>query len=103
MSDHRPRVGERAPGFVLAGPQGKPVALADLLGKGPIVLYFYPKDETSGCTAEACAFRDAYEDFVAAGAEVVGVSRDDQAAHARFAANHRLPFLLLSDLNGDAH
>jgi peroxiredoxin Q/BCP len=99
----RPSVGQRAPDFVLEGPEGARVRLGDLLGKGPLVLYFYPKDETSGCTAEACAFRDAYEDFVAAGSAVVGVSRDDVASHARFAAGHRLPFLLLSDPSGQAH
>jgi thioredoxin-dependent peroxiredoxin len=103
MSDRRPRIGERAPDFVLAGPQGKRVALADLLGNGPVVLYFYPKDETAGCTVEACAFRDAHEAFVAAGAQVVGVSRDDQVSHARFVAHHRLPFLLLSDPTGKVH
>jgi peroxiredoxin Q/BCP len=103
MADHRPRIGERAPDFSLPGPEGKTVRLDDLLGKGPVVLYFYPKDETSGCIVEACAFRDAYEEFVAAGAEVVGVSRDDQSSHARFVAHHRLPFLLLSDPTGQAH
>jgi peroxiredoxin Q/BCP len=59
MSDHRPGIGERAPDFTLVGPGGKSVQLAELLGKGPIVLYFYPKDETTGCIVEACAFRDA--------------------------------------------
>src|SRR3954449_2304912 len=103
MPDLRPRIGERAPDFTLVGPGGKSVALADLLGKGPIVLYFYPKDETTGCTLEACAFRDLHDDFVAAGAEGVGVSRDDQASHARFAEHHKLPFLLLSDGSGEVH
>src|SRR4051794_10775942 len=103
MPELRPRIGERAPDFKLVGPDGKTVGLAELLGKGPIVLYFYPKDETSGCIVEACAFRDSYEEFVAAGAEVVGVSRDDQTSHARFVEKHRLPFLLLSDPTGEAH
>jgi peroxiredoxin Q/BCP len=103
MAGQRPQIGERAPDFTLVGPEGKAVRLADRLGRGPLVLYFYPKDETAGCTVEACAFRDAYEDFVAAGAEVVGVSRDDQGSHARFVAHHRLPFLLLSDPTGEAH
>jgi peroxiredoxin Q/BCP len=103
MSDERPRVGERAPDFQLLGPGGQPITLHDLLSKGPLVLYFYPRDETAGCTVEACAFRDAYEDFLAAGSQVVGVSRDDEASHARFAASHQLPFLLLSDPTGEAH
>jgi peroxiredoxin Q/BCP len=68
-----------------------------------IVLYFYPRDQTPGCTIEACAFRDAYQDFVDAGAEVVGVSRDDGDSHRRFAAAHKLPFLLLSDPDGAVH
>jgi peroxiredoxin Q/BCP len=103
MTGHRPQIGERAPEFTLPGPEGKTVRLGDLIAKGPVVLYFYPKDETTGCTVEACAFRDAYEDFVAAGAQVVGVSRDDQGSHARFVAHHHLPFLLLSDPTGEAH
>lgn len=85
-------VGDRAPDFPL---------LQDLLAKGPVVLYFYPKDETAGCTAEACSFRDAYEDFKRAGAEVVGVSSDSDASHASFKQNHRLPFILISDEGGE--
>jgi peroxiredoxin Q/BCP len=96
-------VGERAPDFTLPGPAGEPVRLGELLGRGPVVLYFYPKDHTLGCTIEACAFRDEYRDFVAAGAEVVGLSRDDEASHARFAAEHTLPFPLLSDVTGEVH
>ncbi|MEW5854135.1 MAG: peroxiredoxin [Myxococcota bacterium] len=90
-------VGDKAPDFTLPRQDGKPVRLYDLLARGPVVLYFYPRDETSGCTAEACSFRDAYEDFQAAGAEVVGVSSDSEASHQSFAAHHRLPFVLLSD------
>ena len=71
------------------------------LGHKIIVLYFYPKDHTPGCTAEARAFRDSYETFVAAGAEVIGVSSDTRASHERFAAKHQLPFILLSDVNGE--
>jgi peroxiredoxin Q/BCP len=82
----------------LVGPEG-PVQLRDKIGK-PLVVYFYPKDETYGCTKEACEFRDHYEDFVAAGAEVIGISRDDAASHAKFRQNHRLPFTLLSDPDG---
>jgi peroxiredoxin Q/BCP len=76
-----------------------PVQLRDRLGK-TLVVYFYPKDETYGCTKEACSFRDQYEDFIAAGAEVIGVSGDDADSHAKFKANHRLPFTLLTDPGG---
>lgn len=91
------QVGDRAPDFTLPGKGGQPVQLSALLKKGPVVLYFYPKDETRGCTAEACSFRDDYEDFKQAGAEVVGVSSDSTASHEQFATRHRLPFVLLSD------
>lgn len=86
------------PDTTLVGPDGS-VQLRERVGK-PLVVYFYPKDETYGCTKEACAFRDQYEDFVGAGAEVIGVSRDDAASHDRFKAHHRLPFTLLSDPGG---
>jgi peroxiredoxin Q/BCP len=99
----RPTVGQRAPDFTLPNAEGKPVRLGELLAQKIVVLYFYPKDETAGCTAEACAFRDAYEDFAAAGAEVVGISRDDAASHTRFAAHHKLPFTLLGDADGTVH
>src|SRR5438552_2919363 len=91
------RVGDRAPDFTLPDQTGKPVQLRDLLGRGTVVLYFYPKDETPGCTLEARAFRDSYDRFTARGAEVVGISSDSVAAHRRFAARHGLPFLFLSD------
>ncbi len=81
---------------------GTTVSLKDLIGKKTLVLYFYPKDDTPGCTAEACSFRDSYEDFVAAGAEVVGVSSDGTDSHQAFKSKHRLPFTLLSDLKGEA-
>lgn len=90
--------GDPMPDSTLVGPDG-PTKLRDRIGK-PIVVYFYPKDETYGCTKEACKFRDQYEDFVAAGAEVIGVSRDDAASHAKFKDHHRLPFTLLSDPGG---
>jgi thioredoxin-dependent peroxiredoxin len=95
-------VGQRSPEVVFRGEQGAEVKLAQYLGKKTVVLYFYPKDETPGCTAEACSFRDSYEDFKAAGAEVIGVSADDEASHAQFKAHHRLPFVLLSDPGGVA-
>ena len=81
---------------------GTTVSLKDLIGQKTIVLYFYPKDETAGCTAEACSFRDSYEDFKAAGADVIGVSTDDGASHEAFKKHHRLPFTLLTDPKGAA-
>jgi len=90
--------GDSMPETTLLGADG-PVQLRDKIGK-PLVVYFYPKDETYGCTAEACAFRDQYEDFTTAGAEVIGVSADDADSHAKFKANHRLPFTLLTDAGG---
>ena len=98
--DKKVRVGDRAPDFTLPDQTGKPVQLRDLLGRGTVVLYFYPKDETPGCTLEAHAFRDSYDRFTAAGAEVVGISSDSVGSHRRFAARHALPFLLLSDRGG---
>jgi peroxiredoxin Q/BCP len=93
-------LGDRAPDFTLPTQAGDLVALGDLVGEKAIVLYFYPKDNTPGCTAEACAFRDSYAVFVEAGAEVVGVSSDSVASHAGFAAKNHLPFTLLSDRDG---
>jgi peroxiredoxin Q/BCP len=88
-------VGDAMPSTTLLGEQGL-MQLRDRIGK-PLVVYFYPADETPGCTKEACSFRDLYEDFVAAGAEVIGISHDDQGSHDKFKAHHRLPFTLLSD------
>lgn len=85
------------PAFELASAAGGIVRSADLLGRGPIVLYFYPKDETLGCTIESCAFRDRHAEFVAVGATVLGVSPDSPESHQRFAQRHGLPFTLLSD------
>jgi len=93
-------VGDRAPDMALPDQHGNTRQLSELWDKGPVVLYFYPKDETAGCTAQACSFRDAYETFKDAGAEVVGVSRDGVASHASFASHHRLPFVLLADAGG---
>ena len=94
------KVGEQAPDFKLPSNKGGEVSLSDFKGKKHVVLYFYPKDETAGCTAEACSFRDNYEDFKDAGAEVIGVSNDSANSHEKFAAHHRLPFVLLSDRGG---
>ena len=90
-------VGDKAPDFKLRDQTGKEISLASFRNKKAVVLYFYPKDETPGCTKEACSFRDSYEDFVKAGAEVIGVSGDSMAKHKSFAEHHRLPFTLLSD------
>jgi peroxiredoxin Q/BCP len=93
-------VGDKAPPFRAPLADGTVFDLADRLGRAAVVLFFYPKDDTPICTAEACAFRDAYEEFTAAGAEVVGVSGDSAASHAAFARRHRLPFPIVSDSDG---
>ena len=93
-------VGDMAPDFTLPSQSGEQVRLQDRLGDRVVVLYFYPKDNTSGCTAEACAFRDSYETFTDAGAEVIGVSSDSSDRHAAFSGRHNLPFTLLSDRGG---
>lgn len=94
------KVGDRAPDFTLPSLTGESVSLASFLSKKDIVLYFYPKDQTPGCTAEACAFRDSYEVFQEAGAEVIGISSDSETSHQQFATQHHLPFILLSDPGG---
>src|SRR5215469_10087209 len=94
------QVGDKAPDFTLPSQSGAPVRLYDRLGERAVVLYFYPKDETRGCTAEACAFRDSHEVFSDAGAEVIGVSSDSVDKHAAFAGHHSLPFTLLADAGG---
>lgn len=88
-----------APDFTLPTTSGEPFQLSAQRGRN-VVLYFYPKDDTPGCTAEACGFRDQYEEFQDLGAEVVGVSSDSEASHQRFARKHRLPFPLLADAGG---
>lgn len=94
-------VGQKAPDFALPDASGRSVRLSEFRGKQAVVLYFYPKDDTPGCTAEACSFRDSYEDFQRAGAEVIGVSSDSESSHGKFASRHRLPFTLLSDSRGE--
>lgn len=94
--------GEKAPRISLKDHNGKMVDTGDLTGKDWLVIYFYPKDETPGCTAQACTFRDHYEDLSDAGATVVGISSDSVESHKDFAAHHRLPFILLSDTEGKA-
>lgn len=94
------QLGDTAPDFTLKTTTGEAFRLADQRGKRAIVLYFYPKDDTPGCTAEACSFRDQYQDFQDLGAEVVGVSSDSEASHQKFTQKHRLPFPLLADTGG---
>jgi peroxiredoxin Q/BCP len=94
--------GARVPDDItFTGPEGA-VRLGDLIGEKVLVLYFYPRDETAGCTAEACSFRDMYQDFQDAGADVIGVSRDSAETHEAFRTHHRLPFRLFTDKGGTA-
>ena len=93
-----PGEGDRAPFFALPADDGREVRLAALRG-GPVVLYFYPRDDTPTCTREACEFRDAFPRFAAASATILGVSTDDVRSHARFKAKHDLPFTLLADVD----
>ena len=89
-------VGAKAPQFTLKDKDGREVSLSDFLGK-KVVLYFYPKDNTPGCTRQACAFAGAYDAFKQKNVEVIGISKDSAASHAKFAQKHGLPFILLSD------
>jgi peroxiredoxin Q/BCP len=92
-------IGQPAPDFSSTDQDGKPVHLADLKGH-PVLVYFYPKDETPGCTKEACSFRDAWTNLQKKGVVIIGVSMDTAASHKAFASNHQLPFLLVSDTSG---
>lgn len=91
------REGERAPDFTAPTADGSTLSLADFRGKKPLILYFYPRDNTPGCTKEACSFRDHAAEIAEAGAAIVGVSMDSQDAHRKFIADFRLNFPLLSD------
>ena len=91
------KVGDRAPDITLTSAKGEKVSLKDFQGQKAVVVYFYPKDDTPGCTAESCAFRDSYTVFQDAGAEVIGISSDTEASHQKFAEKYNLPFTLLSD------
>jgi peroxiredoxin Q/BCP len=93
-------VGQRVPDFELPDQDGRSIRLSSVLGQGPVVLYFYPKDYTPGCTTQACSFRDADDAFAAAGAIVLGISSDSVDSHRSFATHHRLGFRLLSDIDG---
>jgi thioredoxin-dependent peroxiredoxin len=94
------RVGDPAPDFTLPSATGEPVNLGDFRGRSEVVLFFYPKNHTRMCTTEVCSFRDSYEAFREAGAEVIGVSGDSVASHRKFVDRQRLPFRLLSDADG---
>jgi len=94
------KLNEAAPDFALPDASGKVVHLSDFHGKKVVVVYFYPKDETPGCTTEACTFRDKYDDLKAAGAEVIGISSDSSESHKKFADHRKLPFILLADEKG---
>lgn len=97
---HTPPVGSVAPDFTLPAGDGTQVHLADLRGKH-VLIYFYPKDDTPGCTTEACSFRDSWDGLQARGVVVLGVSRDDVKSHQKFAKKYSLPFPLLADLGGE--
>jgi len=90
------REGEPAPDFTLTSDAGRQVTLSDLRGR-PVVLYFYPRDDTPGCTTQACGIRDLYDEFEREGAVVLGVSPDDEASHVKFKDKYHLPFTLLAD------
>lgn len=94
------QVGDKLPHFTALDTEGNLFDSQSVIGKKPVVIYFYPKDNTTICTIEACSFRDQYEDFRELGAEVIGVSRDSISSHQKFAKQHRLPFQLLSDGDG---
>jgi peroxiredoxin Q/BCP len=95
------RIGDRAPAFSLPSESGETVNIGDYLGKRPMVLFFYPRDNTAVCTREACAFRDSYDEFrIIDGAEVFGISSDTVESHKRFSSEYGLPFRLLSDEDG---
>lgn len=91
------QLGDKIPDFTAKDNNGDDFDSASIVGKKPVVFYFYPKDNTPGCTAQACSFRDQYEDFKDLGAEVVGISSDNIASHEKFVQQYKLPFILLSD------
>lgn len=94
------KVGSRVPMFNLENQHGENISISQFLGK-PFILYFYPKDDTPGCTAEACSFRDAYQELRDLDAEVIGISADSPESHLAFAKRYDLPFVLLSDINNE--
>ena len=92
------QVGDKIPNFSAKDNNGNDFDSRFIIGKKPVVIYFYPKDNTPGCTAQACSFRDQYEDFKDLGAEVIGISSDSIASHEKFIQKYKLPFILLSDI-----
>jgi peroxiredoxin Q/BCP len=91
------KIGDKIPNFTAKDSLGKDFDSQEILGKKPLVIYFYPKDNTPGCTTQACSFRDQYEDFKDLGAEVIGISSDSVVSHQKFTEQYQLPFILLSD------
>ena len=91
------QLGDKIPNFLAKDNSGNDFDSVSIVGKKPVVIYFYPKDNTPGCTAQACSFRDQYEDFRDLGAEVIGISSDSIASHEKFIQKYNLPFILLSD------
>ena len=91
------QIGDKVPNFTAIDTNGNLFDSNEVIGKKPVVVYFYPKDNTRVCTEQACAFRDQYEDFKSIGAEVIGVSGDSLKSHQKFASRYKLPFILLSD------
>lgn len=92
------KIGDKIPSFTSIDSKGNSFDIIEYIGK-PLVIYFYPKDDTPGCTIQACTFRDKYEDFKALGAEVIGISSDSLKSHQKFASRYKLPFILLSDFD----
>ena len=93
------KVGDQIPHFSATDTNGNLFESSTIIGTKPVVIYFYPKDNTPGCTAQACSFRDQYQDFTDIGAEVIGISSDNQKSHEKFSKQYNLPFILLSDNN----
>lgn len=93
------KIGDKCPLFTLKNQENKEIAIESYIGNKNLVIYFYPKDDTPGCTKEACSFRDAYADFLDLGCDVFGISSDDETTHLKFAQTHKLPFNLLADTN----
>jgi thioredoxin-dependent peroxiredoxin len=91
------QIGDKIPNFIAKDTHGNDFDSQNMVGRKPLVIYFYPKDNTPGCTAQACSFRDQYEDFTDLGAEVIGISSDSEKSHEKFATRYKLPFILLSD------
>lgn len=93
------KVGDKIPNFTSKDANGNDFDSQSIVGQKPLVIYFYPKDNTPGCTTQACSFRDQYEDFKDLGAEVIGISSDTVASHLKFSKQYKLPFILLSDFD----